>query len=262
MILATREIGSGSPLIILHGLFGSGDNWQAVAKLLSDSYRAILVDLPNHGASAHSDRFSYAEAAEWLSETITELDLGGVPLLGHSMGGKVAMQLALTRPGQVAALVVADIAPKRYPPFHRAIIDGMKRVSEAGAASRREADELLSEYVAEKPIRSFLLKNFVRGEDGAYRWRINLPVLDRDYDEVADWPGTPGRYDGPALFISGSKSPYVQAEDRELITQHFPAAVTEELSDAGHWMHAEQPQAFADRVREFLGRKLHAGTPR
>jgi pimeloyl-ACP methyl ester carboxylesterase len=259
MVLATRELGAGEPLIILHGLFGSGDNWHGVGKLLAERFRVILADLPEHGGSPHGERFRYAEAASALRETMDALGLDRAALLGHSMGGKVAMELALTKPERVSALVVADIAPKSYPHYHRTIIDGMKHVSNKAPASRREADEALAEYVPEKPIRSFLLKNFVRKDNGSYAWQVNLPVLDRDYDEVASWPGTEGQYDGPTLFISGGTSEYVSSEDVAPIRSQFPNARFDELPDVGHWLHAEKPEAFAQRVAAFLDKELSPG---
>lgn len=260
MELATREMGSGDPVVILHGLFGSSDNWQGIAKSLADRYRVLIMDLPDHGSSPHTSGFSFAEYADSVAETLDGLGIAAARVLGHSMGGKVAMQLALTAPERVAALIVADIAPKRYPDYHRAIIDGMKRVSEVGAATRPEADEALAEYVNEKPVRSFLLKNFVRWEDGSYGWRINLSILDRDYDAVAGWPGTAGRFEGPALFLSGGRSDYVSANDESVIREQFPNALFEVLPDAGHWLHAEQPQNFVEQVTRFLDSARAEGT--
>jgi esterase len=252
-VLAVREHGNGEPLVILHGLFGSSDNWNSVSRSLAGGFRVLAMDLPNHGRSPQTQDMSYKAMAEAVAETMDHYGLEDVFLLGHSMGGKVAMQLALAAPERVRKLLPADIAPKRYAPRHRVILDAMKRVNEENAASRQEADRLLAESIPQKPIRAFLLKNLTREDDGRVTWRINLPVIDAQYESISGWPEPDGVYRGPALFLGGANSDYLSPEeDAELVRRWFPQAELELLEGTGHWLHAEQPERFTERVQRFF----------
>jgi esterase len=267
-----RRSGGASPLVILHGLFGAGDNWRSQAMELAEERPVLVADLPNHGGSDHTDEVAYAAVAAriWRSLDGLAASLGvsgpagvslredsGAPrfvLLGHSMGGKVAMAMAFARPGQVERLIVADIAPRPYPPRHDEIFAAMEAVAAGHVERRGEADAVMEKWIPEKAVRLFLLKSLVPGSDGkeGYRWQLNLPGLKTGYEAIRDWPFRDESYDGPTLFIAGGKSPYIQVEDGEAISRHFPDHRIETIPGAGHWLHAEARDAFLDVVRGHL----------
>jgi pimeloyl-ACP methyl ester carboxylesterase len=270
--LAVRTLGAAGPWVVfVHGLFGQGKNWTTIGKGLSDTHRVALVDLPNHGHSPWTDRVDYLDMVELLA---TELEQLGEPvtLVGHSMGGKVAMQLALRRPELLRALVVVDIAPVEYPvsggrtddpdeeasPF-AAFIDAMQRLDLGSLTNRGEADEALQADVPSRMVRSFLLQSLVReglGADGGWRWRLNLDLLARDLGELRGFPEPPpgASFDGPVLWIAGANSTYVLPEDRPRMDALFPATRLVRIKDAGHWVHSEQPDVFLETLRRFLDR--------
>ncbi|MDY6891859.1 MAG: alpha/beta fold hydrolase [Pseudomonadota bacterium] len=251
MQLNFQRSGQGFPLIILHGLFGSLENWGAQAKQLSQRHDVIAVDLRNHGRSPHAARMDYSAMAEDLIELMERLQLDRAHLLGHSMGGKAAMQLALTHPDRVERLIVVDIAPVAYPPHHEEVFAGLDSIDLSRLQSRREADAILSRHVSSAPTRAFLLKNLYRDENGHFAWRMNLPVLEQQYDRIAAPPkGTP--YTGPVLFIKGGESDYIAAEHREAILTCFPAARFKIIAGAGHLPHVEKPATFTRLVENFL----------
>jgi len=263
--MGSQEMGSGTPLLILHGLFGSGDNWRSLAKDFSGQARVILVDMPNHGSSPHTDDMHYEAMAAAVRELIEALGLDPVVLLGHSMGGKVAMALALSSPELVRGLVVADIAPRGYPPRHHEIIAAMQEVAAAAPSSRRKADEILSARIPSRAVRSFLLKSLephpdgtpdgdggTSDGDGGYGWRLNIDAIADCYEHLVSWPDIEGRYEGPVLFIGGGKSDYVEPDDIDDIQRLFPHAALESIDDAGHWLHVEQRETFTELVLSFL----------
>ena len=267
-----REEGGSlpAPLLILHGLFGSSDNWQSQARALAEDgpvARTVIVpDLPNHGDSLHIETFSYPELADLLWEVLPLIVPRDTPLelLGHSMGGKIAMAMALRQPMRVSRLVVVDIAPVRYSPRHKAILEGMQAVARAAPGSRGEAERILAEHIPEKPVRLFLLKSLVPGGGAAdraggqtggdaYRWKLNLDGIRRCYDSISDWPLDPGvvaPYTGPTLFIRGGLSPYITGEGEAAIGPLFPQARIKTIPQAGHWVHAEAREAFLSVVRD------------
>ncbi len=257
-MLHYQEMGSGTPLVILHGLFGSGENWRSLAKDFSGQARVILVDMPNHGASPHTDDMHYETMAAAVRELIEELGLDPVVLLGHSMGGKAAMALALSSPELVRGLVVADIAPRSYPPRHHEIIAAMQEVAAAAPRSRRDADGILAARIPSKAVRSFLLKSLephpdgTPDGDGGYGWGLNIDAIADCYEHLISWPEIEGRYEGPVLFIGGGKSDYVEPEDIDDIRRLFPHAALESIDDAGHWLHVEQRETFTELVLSFL----------
>lgn len=253
MKLAYREIGEGEPLIILHGLFGSSDNWLSIARELEDRFKVYLVDQRNHGDSPHSEEFTYTAMAADIKEFVEEHGLENPLIMGHSMGGKTAMTFAVTYPELLKKLVVVDIAPRYYPVHHDRILEGLQSIDVENLQSRREADKALAEYVAELGVRQFLLKNLGRNSEGGYEWKINLPVISEQIENVGEALEEEKRFEKPVLFINGEKSGYIQRErDEPLIQQIFPQAKIETIAGAGHWVHAEKPTDVVEKVRAFL----------
>lgn len=251
--LSCREFGRGPPVIILHGLFGSGRNWQTVAHRLAGRFRVLTPDLRNHGESPHAASMSYAEMAADVAALAERLALGPVALVGHSMGGKVAMHFALSRPSQTRRLVVVDIAPVAYSHDFDPLIEAMLALPVARLSSRSEADAFLAVRVPSAPLRQFLLQNLVR--DGAgYRWRLGLPEIAANMPRLLgfDEPEPAAQYDGPALFLAGEQSGYVQPRGRKEAAARFPHARFQVVPAAGHWVHAEQTDAFLEHVSTFL----------
>ncbi len=268
--LHARTLGEAGPRVVfVHGLFGQGRNWTTIAKGLSDRHRVTLLDLPNHGHSPWTERVDYLDMAGLVA---AELESYGEPatMVGHSMGGKVAMQLALRRPELLRGLVVVDIAPVEYPvsggrtddpdeeasPF-AAFIAAMQAVDVERLRTRDEADAALREAVPSRMVRSFLLQSLVRdgvGADGGWRWRLNLELLGRDLEELRGFPDPPpgATYDGPVLWIAGADSHYVLPRDRERMDALFPRTRLVRIKGAGHWVHSEQPEVFLETVRRFL----------
>ncbi len=236
------------PLLIAHGLFGSARNWGVLAKRLSDSRRVLTVDMRNHGDSFRDDSHSYPDLAADLAEVIAAH--GGVAdVVGHSMGGKAAMALALGHPEAVRRLVVADIAPVSYGHTQQPLIDAMRAVDLSVVERRGDADAQLAPLVPEAGVRAFLLQSL---DVGARRWRLNLDALSANMAAILGWPDLDGRYDGPALFLSGAASDYVLPEHRPAIKAMFPNAKFAKIPGAGHWLHAEKPKEFEAALRAFL----------
>lgn len=254
-----RISGEGEPLILLHGLFGSLENLGGVARRLEDNWQIHALDQRNHGSSPHTATMDYPAMA---ADVVAYLDAKGIDkacILGHSMGGKVAMQVALSHPERVQAVIVADIAPVSYHPRHDAVLDGMKNLDLRGVKSRKEADARLAEFVEIAGVRQFLLKNLERipadaqtDDDLIFRWRLNLPVIDACYQNLADAPDGKGPYEGPVLFIKGADSAYIQEKHQDTIRRLFPKAELKVIEGTGHWLHAEKADAFAALCRDFL----------
>ncbi len=256
-----RVTGEGEPLILLHGLFGSLENLGGVAQRLQDRWQIHALDQRNHGRSPHTDEMNYAAMAEDVMAYLDEQGLDRVALLGHSMGGKVAMQAALAHPERVSRVIVADIAPVDYKPRHDAILEGMLAMDFNRIGSRREADEALKSHVEEEAVRQFLLKNLERvpasesGEGAVFRWRLNLPVISACYGNLARAPSATGPYEGPVLFIKGADSAYIQAKHEDSIRRLFPDAMLKVIEGTGHWLHAEKADTFATLCRRFLDKQ-------
>lgn len=250
--LNTLTTGAGPPLVVLHGLFGQAKNWATIAKGLADGRRVIAADLRNHGASPWSDEMTYPAMADDVAGLIQALPEGRAELLGHSMGGKAAMVLALTRPELIDRLIVADIAPVAYSGGSLlAFVDAMLAVDPAQHDSRKQVEEALKRAVQDPGIRQFLLSNLVRGESGLL-WTLNLHAIRAAMDTLAGWPEVEGRYDGPTLFLAGERSDYVTDAAQPAVDRHFPKARVARVP-AGHWIHAEAPQATRAALRGFLG---------
>jgi pimeloyl-ACP methyl ester carboxylesterase len=252
MELYYRKSGTGPNLIILHGLFGSSDNWMSITKKLSESFTVWLPDQRNHGQSPHSGTFTYAAMAEDLKDFIDQHDIENPHILGHSMGGKVVMEYATSFKSDIDHLIVADIAPKAYPLHHEEILEGLNSIEIDKIKARSEAQKQLEKYVSDFGTRAFLLKNIYRKDNGSYAWRINLPVLTKDIANVGMATGQGKQYDGDTLFIRGEKSHYVEDTDFETIKNIFTNAQFSTVHAAGHWLHAEQPEAFLKDIMSFL----------
>lgn len=252
-MLYHQELGSqGKVIVIIHGLFGSSDNWLTIGKVLAEKYKVYLIDQRNHGKSFHSSEWTYEAMAKDLHEFIESKNLQNPILLGHSMGGKTAMYYACTYfPSKIEKLIVADIAPKSYPLHHQHILEGLQAIDLQKLTSRKEAEEILSRYVKEDATRAFLLKNLYRNGE-AWAWRINLPIIAENIANVGEGLHTNLTFDEPTLFVRGEKSDYILDEDFELIRYYFPQARIETIADAGHWLHAEKPQEFLKVVSDFL----------
>jgi esterase len=252
MKLHFRTLGEGSPLIVLHGLLGSLDNWQPLARRFAAHFKVFAVDLRNHGQSPHSDDVSYEAMASDLEEFIRAHRLPHAHLLGHSMGGKVAMQFALRHPDRLEKLVVVDISPRAYPPRHRRTLTTLLALDLHQFQRREQLDAELAKSVDNAEVRQFLLKNAGREPHGGFRWKANIRALWESYQQltVAVTSETPCHR--PALFLRGEKSEYIPAEDNELIRQLFPRAEFCTIAGAGHWVHADQPEAVFARVQKFL----------
>lgn len=237
-------------LFIAHGLFGSGRNWGAIARRLAASRAVVAVDMRNHGDSPRSPDHGYEAMAGDLAEAMAAQD-GPADLLGHSMGGKAAMVLALTEPGRVRRLVVADMAPAAYGHSQIGYVRAMQAVDLAAVARRADADRALAEAVDDPGLRAFFLQSLSLGADGA-AWKLNLPALAEQMPRIMDFPELPGRFEGPVLFLTGGRSDYVRPEHWPAIRRLFPAARHVEIAGAAHWLHADTPDAFADAVAAFL----------
>lgn len=242
--------GPGVPLLIAHGLFGSARNWGAMARRLGADRRVVAVDMRNHGASPRG-RAGYEDMAADLAAVIADVGVQ-MDVLGHSMGGKAAMALALTRPELVRRLVVGDIAPVAYGHSQMPLVEAMRALDLSAVASRREADRALAERVAEPAVRAFLLQSLELRAEGGPRWAFDLDRLAGGMEAILGFPDLGGRFDGPALFLAGADSEYVRPDHEARIHALFPAARIERLPGAGHWLHAEAPEAFEAAVRGFL----------
>jgi pimeloyl-ACP methyl ester carboxylesterase len=253
MTLHSQILGEGKPFVILHGFLGMSDNWKTLGnRWAEDGYEVHLLDQRNHGRSFHSDEFSYEVMAEDLKNYCEEHGLKEIILLGHSMGGKVAMQFAVTYPEIVSKLIVADIGPKAYPPHHQDILKALSKLDFSIIQSRGEAEDILSEYIKDEGTKLFLLKNLYRKNKNELGLRINLPILSAKIGEVG--AALPGNtiFKGDTLFLGGEKSGYIEPMDEILIKKHFPKAKIGTISNAGHWLHAENPDEFYENVMNFL----------
>lgn len=251
MILHTDITGQGTPLLLIHGLFGSGENLGMIARLLADRFRVINVDLRNHGRSGHSDEVSYSLMAADLVETMDALGLESAAVLGHSMGGKAAMQLALFYPSRVSKLVLADISPVVSQARHLGILDALNSIDLTTLHDRKDADRQLQQGISDAGTRAFLLKSLQKTEHG-FNWRFNLAALTAQYQQVLAAPEATSPYTGPVLFIKGGNSDYLLADHQPQIVKMFPKARAKVIEGTGHWLHAEKPAAFAKITADFL----------
>jgi len=252
MKLHFRAYGAGPPVMILHGLFGSSDNWHSISTKLGAQYKVFAVDLRNHGQSPRSDEISYGAMAADLGELINDQSVDRISIIGHSLGGKVAMQFALSWPEQVEKLVVVDMAPRSYPPHHDYIFKALLTLDLASFKTRQEIDRAIAAQIPQATVRQFLLKSLQRDQSGAFYWRINLPALYNHYAGLSAALPTNKTCNRPALFLKGEKSDYIRSEDEPMIRELFPQAEIRMLPGAGHWLHADVPESFFRNVQEFI----------
>jgi esterase len=251
-MLHSESFGEGTDIIFLHGLFGAGDNWRSVGRSLMNTFRVHLLDLPNHGRSPWDDNPTLSSMAESVADWIEQNSIERFHLLGHSMGGKVAMEMALNNHAdKLLSLTVVDIAPKRYEPHHQDVFKALNSVDFSNIKSRKDVEEIMRPYVTDDGIRQFLLKSLFK-KDGQLAWRFNVPVLENKYDAVACAPQMSQPFTKPVLFIKGMNSKYIQAEDQQTIVELFPNAKAKLIEGAGHWPHAEKPAVFTKILKDFL----------
>jgi pimeloyl-ACP methyl ester carboxylesterase len=257
MELFYRHYGNGEPLIILHGLFGISDNWVSFARRLSDRYEVFIPDQRNHGRSPHHPEFNYAVLVDDLFEFINRHKIHDPVILGHSMGGKVAMLSALEHPDLLKALIVADISLRTYEHRHHHLkmIEAMMGVDLTAAKSRSEVELQLKQKISEERVRQFLMKNLYRRENNeGFAWRFNLDAINRNLSAVFEGINTSKIFTKPALFIRGDRSDYIKYDDFDRIYRNFPNADIKTIEGAGHWLHAEKPDEFYETVDDFLRR--------
>ncbi|MDB6028840.1 MAG: alpha/beta hydrolase fold protein [Verrucomicrobiales bacterium] len=252
MTLHFQTFGSGFPLVILHGLFGSSDNWQSLSKRLAQQFQVYAVDLRNHGNSPHADEFNYVVMAEDLREFFATHGISSAHLLGHSMGGKAAIQFARMFPDLVEKLVVVDIAPKKYPRSHDSIFAALFSIDPGSFTTRSAVDQALAPQIPDPAVRHFLLKNLATAENGSLKWKLNLPAIQKHYVEISEAPPATQLFSKPTLFIRGGKSQYVDAQDEPLIQVEFPKARIVTIPEADHWVHADAPHEFLRILLSFL----------
>jgi len=249
--LFSRVLGQGQPMLIIHGLFGMSDNWQALGKEFSDFFEVHLIDQRNHGRSPHAEAFSYAEMSMDLSEYILDRHLKDVIIIGHSLGGKTAMKLAINEPQLIQKLVVVDISPRYYAVHHHKIIEGLQSLNLTHLNSRSQADQILSQYIVENDVRQFLLKSIYWKEKGLLDYRFNLKSIAENIENVGEPLPPNTKFNKSSLFLKGQLSNYILEEDEDLIFSHFPKAQIETFDQCGHWLHAENPTQFFETVMRF-----------
>lgn len=252
MKLHFRKFGEGHPLFVLHGVFGSADNWQTLAKYFAENNSVYLLDQRNHGNSPHSEVMTYEAMADDLKELMDDEGLSQIHLLGHSMGGKTAMAFGMKYPDLLNKLIVVDIAPKYYPPHHQQIFEGFHAVNLQTLTSRKEAEDIMASTIKDFGVRQFILKNLTRNTQNEFAWKVNLDVIEKNIEIIGEGLNTNQTWSGEALFIAGGKSQYILAEDEIIIKNYFPKAVIKSIDGSGHWVHAEKPQELLKMVQEFL----------
>ncbi|CAM4216288.1 alpha/beta fold hydrolase [Zobellia nedashkovskayae] len=252
-ILHSKILGTGTPLLILHGFLGMSDNWKTLGnQYAEEGFEVHLIDQRNHGKSFWSDDFDYDLLSEDLKNYLEAHQLENAIIIGHSMGGKTAMQFACSYPTLVKKMIIADIGPKFYPPHHQTIIDGLNALNLNEIKSRNEADSELGKYITDFGTRQFLLKNLYWVEKGQLGFRFNLKVLSKKMNEIGENIGATDFYNGPVLFLRGDRSEYIMPNEISEFRKHFPAAEMETIDNAGHWLHAENPKQFFEKSMVFL----------
>ncbi len=251
-LVHARILGNGKPFLILHGFLGMGDNWKTIGNRLAKNYEVHLIDQRNHGRSFHSDEFDLELLTQDLLDYLNYHNLDKVNLLGHSMGGKVAMLFAVTYPEKVDKLMVADISPRFYPPHHHEILAALQEIDFTVQKSRNEIEKVLENHISDYGIRQFLMKNVTRNGKEGYKFRFNLDSLVENYEEIVVSLPPFSQFDGNTLFLKGENSGYISENDESLIEAHFQKSKIVTVKNAGHWLHAENPTQFYDELVSFL----------
>ncbi len=252
MQLHFKQLGQGEPLVLLHGLFGSADNWFGVAPKLAEKFRVIALDLRNHGHSPHHAEMDYPLMAADVEKFFTAQKIENVCVIGHSMGGKVAMQFALDFPARVKKLVVVDMAPRAYQRTHEPIFAALLAVNLKSFQTRQEIETALESEIPSLNLRRFLLKNLGRDEQGNFFWKMNLRGVAENYSRLGEVLAPKNPFTGPTLFIRGGKSDYINAGDEPEIRRFFPVAKIQTIASANHWVHADAPEEFVRLALDFL----------
>ncbi|SEQ00639.1 alpha/beta fold hydrolase [Flavobacterium urocaniciphilum] len=252
-MLYSKIEGNGTPFLIIHGFLGMSDNWKTLANQFAQlGFEVHALDMRNHGKSFHSDEFSYDVMVQDVKEYVDFHQLQNITLLGHSMGGKIAMLFATTYPELISNLIVADIGPKYYAPHHQSILAALNAIDFSQKPSRAEVDEIISTYITDFGTKQFLLKNLYWVEPGQLGFRFNLKIFNEKIEEIGKQLPFENTFNGAVLFLRGDKSDYILDADFETIYYHFPNAVIETVSNAGHWLHAENPSEFFEKVQGFV----------
>jgi len=261
MKLFYREFGKGSPVIILHGLFGQSDNWVTVARRIAEEFQVFIPDMRNHGQSPHTTIHRFPDMSDELSDFIEDLQSENPILIWHSMGGKVAMTYALENPGKVNRIAIIDISPRRYPErvAHTQVISQMLSIDLDKLTSRSEVENLLKTRIADKRVQMFIMKNLYYKLHGKLAWRLNLDAINQSMDMLFDGIRSENRFSGPAVFIRGGNSDYVPDSDILLIKSLFPQAQLKTISGASHWVHADAPEELCSLLSSFLERECTFG---
>ncbi|RJG47713.1 alpha/beta fold hydrolase [Motilimonas pumila] len=251
MQLNYNKTGQGPAVFLIHGLFGSLSNFGLLHKHLQTDHTVVSVDVRNHGESPHCDSMSYAEMANDIIQLAARLGFKRFSLVGHSMGGKIAMATAMQAPQYIDKLIIADMAPVTYPSRHQGVFTALNKVPVPGINSRNEANMILAQGIEEVGVQQFLLKSLYRSEAG-FQWRFNLHGLMQQYDIISQWPFSDESYQGPTLFIKGERSDYLITEYTDTVIRQFPNARMKIINNTGHWLHAEKPAIFNKLVSDFL----------
>jgi esterase len=253
----SRTYGEGQEVIIIHGLFGMSDNWNSIGKKLSDNFNVHIIDLRNHGRSFHNNNFSYNDMSNDLQEYLLQHNIQKPILIGHSLGGKVAMDFCFKNTEKVKGLIVVDIAPKTYNvDFHNNLLNILIRLPLCNYNSRDEIDKVLSKSITELSVRSFLMKNLYRDENKNFKWRFNIEILRKELSNIKNADFLNGELTLPTVFIKGGNSNYINSDDESLISKHFKNSIIREVVGAGHWVHAEKPDLFYKEVMAFITQEL------
>lgn len=248
-----KEFGEGSPVIILHGIFGMLDNWKTFGRKLSSDFRVFLVDQRDHGRSPHTEEFNYPILAEDLNDFIEEHQLGKVRLIGHSMGGKVIMEFARSYAEKIEQMIVVDMGIRRYRGGHEEILEALAELPLTEIHNRKEAELRLSKRIDSQGVVLFLMKNLSRNTDGGYEWKLNLPLISASYAELMAHDLTDSFVsEVNVLFVKGGNSNYIREKDQAAIVNVFPNALISEIANAGHWVHAEQPNELEIKIRSYF----------
>jgi pimeloyl-ACP methyl ester carboxylesterase len=252
MQLHFKQLGRGEPLVLLHGLFGSADNWFGVAPKLAERFHVFILDLRNHGQSPHHAEMDYSQMAADVEKFFVAHQLENAAVVGHSMGGKVAMQFALDFPARVKKLVVVDMAPRAYPRVHDQIFTALLALDLQSFQTRSQMEDALAADIPSLHLRRFLLKNLGRNDDGSFRWKLNLRGVAENYSRLGEVLSAQNHFEKATLFIRGGKSDYIATADELEIKRLFPASQIQTIATANHWVHADAPDEFVRLVLEFL----------